>query len=138
MTEKAAELKRRYDTFAQSGDEKTTACDYNLRELEIRYGLEYIRDGDVILDVGCGPAVALQQYAARRRTEAAGAQIETPNQPPVFRPAGDIGQRSSGGRRGRHRGPCRRDPGALVLRRVPRRQPGGAGRLPPYADTHAD
>jgi len=72
MNDKRSELKRRYDTIALSGDDKTTACDYNLRELEIAYALEFIRDGDAILDVGCGPGVALQQYASRRRVEAFG------------------------------------------------------------------
>ena len=55
-----------------SGDEKTTACDYNLRDLEIAYGLEFIRDGDTILDVGCGPGVALEQYATKRKVSAFG------------------------------------------------------------------
>ena len=72
MTDKATELKRRYDTIALSGDDKTTACDYNLRDLEIGYGLEFIRDGDTILDVGCGPGVALQSYVTRRKVEAGG------------------------------------------------------------------
>ncbi len=66
MTDKATELKRRYDEIALSGDDKTTAYDYNLRDLEIGYGLEFVRDGDTILDVGCGPGVALQTYAMRR------------------------------------------------------------------------
>ena len=72
MTDKALELKRRYEDFATSGDEKTTACDYNLRDLEIDYGLEFIRDGDTILDVGCGPGVALERYATKRKVSAFG------------------------------------------------------------------
>lgn len=70
--EKAEELKKRYDAFALSGDEKTTACDFHLRDLEIAYGLEFIRDGDAVLDVGCGPGVALQEYATKRRISAHG------------------------------------------------------------------
>lgn len=72
MTDNTTELKRRYDAFALSGDEKTTACDYNLRDLEIAYGVEFIRDGDAILDVGCGPGVALQSYARKRAVRAFG------------------------------------------------------------------
>jgi ubiquinone/menaquinone biosynthesis C-methylase UbiE len=72
VRDQLVELKRRYEAFATSGDEKTTACDYNLRDLEIAYGLEFIRDGDTILDVGCGPGVALEQYATKRRVTAFG------------------------------------------------------------------
>ena len=72
MTDKATELKRRYDAIALSGDDTTTACDYNLRDLEIGYGLEFMRDGDAILDVGCGPGVALENYARGRTVEAFG------------------------------------------------------------------
>jgi ubiquinone/menaquinone biosynthesis C-methylase UbiE len=67
-----ATLKARYDEIAQSGDERTTACDYRLRELEIDLGREYIRDGDAVLDVGCGPGVALREYASARRIRACG------------------------------------------------------------------
>jgi ubiquinone/menaquinone biosynthesis C-methylase UbiE len=72
MNETASELKRRYESIALSGDDRTTACDYNLRDLEIAYGLEFIRDGDAVLDVGCGPGVALQHYAAARSIKAFG------------------------------------------------------------------
>jgi ubiquinone/menaquinone biosynthesis C-methylase UbiE len=65
-------LKQRYDQIALSGDEKTTACDYNLRDLEIAYGMEHIRDGDVVLDAGCGPGVALTAYATQRKIDAHG------------------------------------------------------------------
>jgi ubiquinone/menaquinone biosynthesis C-methylase UbiE len=65
-------LRKRYEDIARSGDPNTTACDYNLRELEIEFALQYIRDGDRILDVGCGPGVALSAYATQRNTEAHG------------------------------------------------------------------
>jgi ubiquinone/menaquinone biosynthesis C-methylase UbiE len=67
-----ATLKARYDEIARSGDERTTACDFRLRELEIDLGREYIRDGDAVLDVGCGPGVALRDYASTRRIRACG------------------------------------------------------------------
>jgi ubiquinone/menaquinone biosynthesis C-methylase UbiE len=68
----AAELKSRYAEAAQSGDDRATACDFRLRELEIDLGLEHIRDGDSVLDVGCGPGVALRAYATARRIRAVG------------------------------------------------------------------
>jgi len=65
-------LRKRYEEIALSGDETTTACDFNLRELEIAFALEHMRDGDVVLDIGCGPGVALRSYATQRRIKAYG------------------------------------------------------------------
>lgn len=65
-------LRERYETIALTGDVATTACDYQLRDLEIDFGLEHIRDGDSVLDVGCGPGVALLAYATRRKIAAHG------------------------------------------------------------------
>ena len=72
MADDHATLKATYDEIALSGDERTTACDYRLRELEINLGREYIRDGDAVLDVGCGPGVALRDYASTRDIRACG------------------------------------------------------------------
>jgi ubiquinone/menaquinone biosynthesis C-methylase UbiE len=72
LADNEATLKARYDEIALSGDERTTACDFRLRELEIDLGREYIRDGDAVLDVGCGPGVALRAYASSRRIRACG------------------------------------------------------------------
>jgi ubiquinone/menaquinone biosynthesis C-methylase UbiE len=72
MTSDSERLKEIYENIALSGDERTTACDYNLRDLEIDLALQIIRDGDRVLDVGCGPGVALRAYASRRRIEAHG------------------------------------------------------------------
>jgi ubiquinone/menaquinone biosynthesis C-methylase UbiE len=72
MSDDLAILKSRYDEIALSGDDRTTACDFQLRELEIELGQEYIRDGDAVLDVGCGPGVALRNYASSRRISAFG------------------------------------------------------------------
>ena len=66
MNDDHATLKARYDEIALSGDERTTACDHRLRDLEIALGREYIRDGDAVLDVGCGPGAALREYATAR------------------------------------------------------------------------
>ena len=82
MNEDALELKRRYDELARTLDHRTTACDYNLRELEIDTGSEYMRDGQRTLDVGCGLGYAVIQYASRKLVEAhaidySGAMIES-------------------------------------------------------------
>ncbi len=67
-----AELKARYDSFAASLDYKTTACDYQLRELEINFGASYMIDGQQVLDVGCGLGYAPVQYASRTKVMAHG------------------------------------------------------------------
>ncbi len=72
MSEELAELKKRYEEIAQTLDYNTTACDFNLRELEIDTGASYMRDGDRVLDVGCGLGYAVVQYAGRVRVEAHG------------------------------------------------------------------
>ena len=65
-------LRERYEAIALTGDVATTARDYQLRELEIDFGLEHIRDGDRVLDVGCGPGAALLSYARQRKISAYG------------------------------------------------------------------
>jgi ubiquinone/menaquinone biosynthesis C-methylase UbiE len=65
-------LRRQYEEIAKSGDKNTTACDFNLRELEIEFALQYMRAGDRTLDVGCGPGVALCAYAGERKLSAHG------------------------------------------------------------------
>ena len=65
MSADAEELKRRYDAFAQSLDYRTTASDYQLREIEIDAGAACMRDGITTLDVGCGLGYAAAQYASR-------------------------------------------------------------------------
>jgi ubiquinone/menaquinone biosynthesis C-methylase UbiE len=72
MTGDAQELKRRYEEFAQSLDYRTTACDHQLRELEIDTASAYMRDGMTTLDVGCGLGYAVTQYASRFRVVAHG------------------------------------------------------------------
>src|SRR5262249_30020441 len=72
MTDDPTILKQRYDEIALSLDDNATACDYHLRDLEIALGLESIRDGDTVLDVGCGLGVALRRYASERRIDAFG------------------------------------------------------------------
>ena len=72
MSEDDRVLRERYEAIALTGDVATTACDYQLRDLEIDFGLEHIRVGDRVLDVGCGPGVALLAYASRRKIDACG------------------------------------------------------------------
>ncbi|MGH8643129.1 MAG: class I SAM-dependent methyltransferase [Gammaproteobacteria bacterium] len=65
-------LKQRYEAFALSKDDRTTASDFLLRELEIDLAAQYMRDGDRVLDVGCGLGFALREYLKRRRIYAVG------------------------------------------------------------------
>src|SRR6478672_3213404 len=68
----AEELKRRYEEFARSLDYRTTASDYQLRELEIDTAASYMRPGMSVLDVGCGLGYAASRYAADQRVRAFG------------------------------------------------------------------
>lgn len=70
--ELATKLKQTYEDIALSRDERTTACDFNLRELEIDTALKYIKDQDRILDVGCGLGYSLRKYASERCVEGHG------------------------------------------------------------------
>lgn len=72
MSHDDAVLKERYDKFALSNDYRTTASDFQLRELEIDTGASYMRDGMRTLDVGCGLGYAVTQYASRLAIEAQG------------------------------------------------------------------
>lgn len=69
---KSDELKQRYEQIATSLDYNTTACDYNLRELEIETALEYMCEGLTTLDVGCGLGYAVVKYASLNKIKAYG------------------------------------------------------------------
>ena len=68
-------LKQVYEDIALTRDEKTTACDFNLRELEIGTALAYLSDNDVVLDVGCGLGYVVRQFATQRKVEAYGIRL---------------------------------------------------------------
>lgn len=53
-----------YEEIAKSGDDKVTASDFLLRDLEIAFAMEHIRQSDDLLDVGCGMGYAMKRYAA--------------------------------------------------------------------------
>jgi ubiquinone/menaquinone biosynthesis C-methylase UbiE len=72
MSNDETELKNRYEEFAKSLDYRTTASDYQLRELEIDTGLAYMSDGMTTLDVGCGLGYAVVQYASKVAVNAHG------------------------------------------------------------------
>lgn len=72
MASDSIELKSIYDNFAETLDYKTTACDYQLRELEINLGATYMSDGQKVLDVGCGLGYAPVQYAMRNKVAVSG------------------------------------------------------------------
>jgi ubiquinone/menaquinone biosynthesis C-methylase UbiE len=72
MPADAEVLKQRYEAFAKSLDHRTTACDHQLRELEIDTAAAEMRDGMAILDVGCGLGYAVCQYANKFKLKAHG------------------------------------------------------------------
>ncbi len=72
MNNQDEKLKSTYESIAKTLDYKTTACDYNLRELEIDTAAEYMQDGFKVLDVGCGLGYAVTQYASRKKIEVHG------------------------------------------------------------------
>ncbi len=72
ITDDAQLLKQRYESIALSLDDKTTASDYLLRELEIDLGAQYMHPGQQVLDVGCGLGYALRQYAQRCKVSGVG------------------------------------------------------------------
>lgn len=75
-------LRSRYEAIGASGDDRGTAMDFHLRELEIDTAAGYMQDGDTVLDVGCGTGYSLRTYAQRRAIRAVGidyvaAMVET-------------------------------------------------------------
>lgn len=56
-------LRQRYEAIGAEGDERGTASDFQLRELEIRTAKSYVSDGSRVLDVGCGTGYSLRAYA---------------------------------------------------------------------------
>ncbi|CAB4960653.1 unannotated protein [freshwater metagenome] len=58
--------------MAASGDHTATASDFLLRELEIDYAAGFVREGDRILDVGCGMGYAAIRYARDEATRVTG------------------------------------------------------------------
>lgn len=63
LTQYAELLKQRYDDIGSQGDDRGTADDYQLRELEIQTAKKYMADGLEVLDVGCGTGYSLRRYA---------------------------------------------------------------------------
>ncbi|MBI4338638.1 MAG: class I SAM-dependent methyltransferase [Chloroflexi bacterium] len=57
-------LKQRYEDIGVLGDDRGTAEDFQLRELEIRTAKAYMSDGMAVLDIGSGTGYALRSYAA--------------------------------------------------------------------------
>lgn len=90
-------LASRYAEIAASGDHTSTASDVQLRELEIEYARGFIREGDRVLDVGCGMGYAAIEYAQIPGTRVAGldyirGMIDQANSTLVDLPE-DLGQR---------------------------------------------
>jgi ubiquinone/menaquinone biosynthesis C-methylase UbiE len=67
MYQEAENLKNLYETVALGLDYNSTASDLNLRELEIESAINYMKDGDSVLDVGCGLGYGLIKFARARQ-----------------------------------------------------------------------
>jgi ubiquinone/menaquinone biosynthesis C-methylase UbiE len=56
-------LKAHYEKIGKANDDRVTAFDYNLRNLEIETAKKYLYNDLKLLDVGSGPGVACFEYA---------------------------------------------------------------------------
>ena len=65
MREFAKELFQKYEELALTGDDKKTAQDFNLRDLEIEFALPYIKSAQNVLDIGCGLGYTTRKYASQ-------------------------------------------------------------------------
>jgi ubiquinone/menaquinone biosynthesis C-methylase UbiE len=63
MSDLANELYERYQNLALTRDHKKTAQDTQLRELEIDFALNYVKDSNSLLDIGCGIGYTTRKYA---------------------------------------------------------------------------
>lgn len=61
--ERNRKLNKHYEAVGCLKDDKVTAYDYNLRNLEIETAKQYIDSRKTVLDVGSGPGVACFEYA---------------------------------------------------------------------------
>jgi len=61
--DKEKKLHQHYETLGHLRDDRVTAFDYNLRNLEIECAKNYISEETRVLDVGSGPGVACFEYA---------------------------------------------------------------------------
>ena len=61
--EKKEKLNKHYEALGNLKDDKVTALDYNLRNLEIETAKRYINHETRLLDVGSGPGIACFEYA---------------------------------------------------------------------------
>jgi ubiquinone/menaquinone biosynthesis C-methylase UbiE len=61
--EREKKLNEYYEELGSLKNDKVTALDYNLRNLEIETAKKYIDNKSLVLDVGSGPGVACFEYA---------------------------------------------------------------------------
>lgn len=65
FSDKEKKLYIHYEKAGSLHNDRVTAFDYNLRNLEIEAAKVYMRKDMQVLDVGCGPGVACFEYAAK-------------------------------------------------------------------------
>ncbi len=88
-SEDHVKLKEIYESIALSKDERTTACDFNLRELETERGLDFIEDGHEVLDVGFRELCRGMRAGGRPSQPLIEVMRSLPNQPESAVVAGD-------------------------------------------------
>ena len=64
ILKKEEKLQQHYEKIGVLGDDRVTAFDYNLRNLEIECAKNYLFTDAKVLDVGSGPGVACFEYAS--------------------------------------------------------------------------
>eukprot|EP01099_Mayorella_cantabrigiensis_P004090 TRINITY_DN3075_c0_g1_i3.p3 TRINITY_DN3075_c0_g1~~TRINITY_DN3075_c0_g1_i3.p3 ORF type:complete len:266 (-),score=19.35 TRINITY_DN3075_c0_g1_i3:2942-3739(-) len=63
VLEREKKLREHYEKVGTQEDDKVTAFDYNLRNLEIDCAKQYLTSEAKVLDIGSGPGVACFEYA---------------------------------------------------------------------------
>jgi len=63
ILEREKKLHEHYEKVGTQEDDKVTAFDYNLRNLEINCAKQYLEPDSKVLDIGSGPGVACFEYA---------------------------------------------------------------------------
>lgn len=69
LKEFAEELFEIYQNLALTGDDRRTAQDFNLRDLEVDYALQFVPEAKSLLDIGCGLGYTTRIYATNMTGE---------------------------------------------------------------------
>ncbi len=67
LKERETKLQEHYESIGALKDDRVTAFDGHLRDLEIAYGTSHLSSDQTVLDVGCGGGVACFTYATQAK-----------------------------------------------------------------------